>query len=114
MVLAMRVTIKTEGGTAHFPGLARPVEIDTEDLAPDEARELEEGLRTAGLLGEHPCEQRDVAAPNVPDARCHTITVERDHERRSAQVCDPVASPALGSLISLLERHRRRVIAASR
>lgn len=112
----MRVTFKTEGGVAHFPGLARPVRIDTEDLPPGEARELEEGLRAAGLLGEDPDDRRDAgaSAENLPDARCHTITVERDDERRSTRVCDPVASPKMGSLISLLERHRRRVLARLR
>ena len=112
----MRVTFKTEGGVAHFPGLARPVRIDTEDLPPGEARELEEGLRAAGLLGEDPDDRRDAgaSAENLPDARCHTITVERDDVRRSTRVCDPVAGPEMGSLISLLERHRRRVLARLR
>ncbi|QIN85490.1 hypothetical protein GBA63_22590 (plasmid) [Rubrobacter tropicus] len=112
----MRVTIKTEGGTAHFPGLARPVRIDTEDLPPGEARELEESLRDAGLLGENPNDRRDAGAParNVRDARRHTITVERDDVRRTTTVSDPVSSPEMSSLISLLERHRRRVLAGLR
>ena len=112
----MRVTFKTEGGVAHFPGLARPVRIDTQDLPPGEARDLKEALRDAGLLGEDLDDRRHAgaSAENVPDARCHTITVERDDVRRSIKVCDPVASPEMGSLISLLERHRRRVLARPR
>lgn len=120
MGFAMRVTIKTEGGAAHFPGLARPVEIDTEDLAPDEARQLEGALHAAGLLDRHLDEDLDgrrdahASGTNVRDARCHTVTVERGGERRTTRVCDPIASPEVSSVISLLERHRRRVLARLR
>ena len=108
----MRVTFKTEGGVAHFPGFARPVEIATEDLSPDEARRLEESVRASGLLDEDPAD--DPSGTPARDARCHTITVEEGGARRSVRVCDPVQSPEVGSLISLLEAHRRRVLAETR
>ena len=105
---AMRVTFKTEGGVAHFPGLARPVCIDTEDLSPDEAQELEQRVRDARLF------EADGAAAGrgaaARDARCHTITVEEGEDRRTARVCDPAKNPEVGSLVSLLEAHRRRTL----
>lgn len=112
----MRVTFKTEGGVAHFPGLARPVRIDTTDLSPDEARELEEGVRSSRLL-QTAAEEHNAGAPSDPevrDGRCHTITVEEGGKFRTARVCDPVEDPELGSLIALLERHRRSILAAPR
>ena len=108
----MRVTFKTEGGLAHFPGLARPVQIDTGDLPPDEARRLEESVRASGLLDG--CPRDDPSGTRTRDARCHTITVEQDGHSSQTRVCDPVRSPEIGSLISLLEGHRRRVLTKAR
>ncbi|MDP9474348.1 MAG: hypothetical protein M3R38_01380 [Actinomycetota bacterium] len=108
----MRVTFKTEGGVAHFPGLARPVQMDTAELTPDEARELEESVRASKLLERDPDD--DSSGTAARDARCHTITVEDGKDRRSARVCDPVQDPKIGSLITLLEGHRRRVLAELR
>lgn len=110
----MRVTFKTEGGTAHFLGLARPVEIDTADLAPDEAHTLEESVRASRLLDGTAGEDNAPAPSDSPvrDARCHTITVEDGPDSHTARLCDPVENPELGSLLAILRRHQRRVLAA--
>lgn len=111
----MRVTFKIEGGAAHFPGLARPVEIDTGDLPPDEARELEERVRAANLFepGRDHAPADEGAQGPVRDGRLYTITVEDDGGRRTAELRDPIEDARQSSLLALLGRYQRAILATS-
>lgn len=106
----MRLTFKTDGGAAHFPGLARPIQIQTEELPGAEAVEIEQKVHAAGLF-ERP--ERD-PSPTVPDGRSYLIAVEDDGRSCSVSVHDPVADPDVASLIKTLTRYQRRTLAARR
>lgn len=81
----MRITLRQEGGIAHFPGLARPRVLDTASLPEDDARFVEELVDAAKLF----------SRPEVPvtpgaDRRTYHITVERDGESRTLSLQDPL------------------------
>lgn len=113
----MRLTLETEGGFAHFPGLARPVEIDTERLPAAEAEDLERKVGSAGLFERETSDAAQRALPGTPgssppDARRHVLTVRRGGRRRTVVIREPVGDEALAELLAALERHRRRSLAA--
>lgn len=99
----MRITLRTDGGLAYFPGLARPVEVDTSSLDADEARDLE------GLVGDARFFERadPAAAPAAgsggsADAMTYTLTVEDDGRSRTLTVSDPLPDDALATLVGRL------------
>lgn len=68
----MRIRFAVDGGLAHFPGLAGPVEISTEDLPPAEAADLARKLERARPFGlVVPASTR-----RQPDTRRHTVRAE--------------------------------------
>ena len=101
----MKVTLKTEGGLAHFPGLARPLEISTDNLSPEEAEEFARKLREARPFGR----PSDVDVEDLPDARRYTVTVEEESGREETLVFrEPAADPSVSDLLAELRRHRTR------
>jgi hypothetical protein len=97
----MRIQYKREGGLAYFPGLSRPVRIDTGHLSKEEAQELERLVESAGFF--------DISPPPPPqhggaaDAFQYTITVESGGKQHTVQVSDPVENPDLQKLIDFLK-----------
>ena len=57
----MRVEFTTEGGIAYFPGLSRPVVIDTDNLSEPDAAELQRLLDDADFF-ERPAPSRTIGA----------------------------------------------------
>ena len=103
----MRIDFKTEGGIAHFPGLSRPVVIDSQALSEEEAAELTHLLETARfferptVVGEPP--------PGAADYRRYTITVEDGGRQHTVQLADPVEDPALQQLLRFLQGKAREL-----
>ncbi len=108
----MRVRFKTEGGVAFFPGLSRPVTIDSGELPENEAVELRRRVEEARFfdlpptVGEPP--------PGAADYLRHTITVEDEDRSHTARVTDPVEDPALRALVGYLDAKRKAMRRASR
>jgi hypothetical protein len=101
----MRIVFKTEGGFATFPGLNRPMTIDSTELAEQDAAEL------ARLVeGAHFFAQSAVAnAPPVgaADYRQYTITVEDGPRQHTVRLTDPIPAPELQALVQFLQRQVR-------
>lgn len=96
----MRVTLKTEGGFAYFPGLAKPTTYDTDTLPPDQADELRQRVAAADFFN-----QPAVAAPPPPgsaDYRTYTLTVEDGSHTHTARFTDLTPDPALHSLLAFV------------
>jgi hypothetical protein len=96
----MRITLRTEGGIAHFPGLARPRVLDTAALSESDARAIEALVDAAQFF------TRPDAAPPSPvgaDRRKYTLTVERAEESRTLHAYDPL-DPALSALVAKLRK----------
>src|SRR5512138_3005106 len=77
---AMRVELQTDGGIAYFPGLSKPVVVNSDDLPKAQASQLRQLIDDAHFF-ELPTAPR--ARPKgAADMRSYTITVE-DGKRRS-------------------------------
>lgn len=101
----MVINFESGGGFAHFPGLSRPVRIDTADLAPEQAEKLT-GLVQRARFFEQPAEV-GTPPPGAADLRSYTITVEDGARTHTVQTSDALSDPALRDLVEHLRTHRR-------
>ena len=108
----MRGTFKTEGGIAHFPGLSKPLTIDSDQLSQEEASELDR-LVVAARLFDLPAV---VGAPprGAADYHQYTITVEASGRRHTVRLIDPVENPDLQRLLDYLRTQAKALRAAAR
>ncbi|MCC2664535.1 MAG: hypothetical protein K0S35_2457 [Geminicoccaceae bacterium] len=108
----MRVTIATEGGIAHFPGLAKPVTIEPDELDPGAAARLGKAVQAARFFDQPP----QVGRPKrgAADYRQHTVTVERDGRQHTVRILEPIDDPALQELVRLLQAEVREQRAKAR
>ena len=94
----MRIQFETLGGFAYFPGLQRPIRIDTERLTTLQAGELESMVRAA-----HFFEQSDSVRPaGAADYRSYRITVEDGEKSHTVQVVESTADHSLQALLAYL------------
>lgn len=96
----MRVQFVTEGGIAHFPGLSKPVVIDSARLSEDKATELRRLVEGAQFFSLPP--QANKPQRGAADYFRYTITVEEGERRHTVQVTDPVADSGLRELVAFL------------
>jgi hypothetical protein len=97
----MRITFQSDGGFAYFPGLDRPVTVDTSELPGDQAARIEGLVRAAGFF-ERPAQSR-AAAPGAADHRTYTISVDDGAQSHTVTTTDPVEDPGLSALIGHLQ-----------
>ena len=110
----MRVTFAMPTtGLGYFPGLAKPVQIDTDQLPEAEARELAKLIEAARFF-ERPAEPDPAAGRQGADQRHYAITIEQGARRRELQVGEPIDDPELRSLVRLLEVQAKAQRARSR
>jgi hypothetical protein len=100
----VHVELKTEGGVAFFPGLARLFVLETAALSADEVERL------AGLVDD--CrffDREETARParRGADAREYVLTIEVEGaRRRTLRLRDPVA-PDLAALLDFVREKQR-------
>jgi hypothetical protein len=101
----MRIEFTTEGGIAHFPGLSRPVVIDSATLSEEENGELKRLLEAARFFARPSV----TATPRrgAADYRQYTITVDDGERRHSVNMIDPVEDPTLQQLLQFLQTKAR-------
>jgi hypothetical protein len=99
------INFQSGGGFAHFPGLSRPVHIDTAELAPEQADRLK-GLVERARFFEQPAEV-GAPPPGAADLRSYTITVEDGDRTHTVQTSDALTDPALRELVEHLRTHQR-------
>lgn len=100
----MRVRFAVDGGLAHFPGLAGPVEISTANLPSEEATDLARKLDRAWPFGLPP----SAPAEELPDARRYTVTVDKPGHEETLVFREPAADPPVSELLAALRGHQRR------
>jgi hypothetical protein len=100
----MRIRFQVSGGIAHFPGLAKPVEIDPDAGGSAEAAALREGLAAARFFD---LPTRVGPGRPIPDARTYRVTVEDEGRRHEVEIAEPVTDPALQRLVQLLRQKAR-------
>lgn len=94
----MRITFKTTGGVAYFPGLAAPKTIEVSTLDADRQQQIQDLLRSTRFF-ELP--SRAAVKRGAADYQTHTITVTEDGRQHTVEVTDPL-SPEFERLINLL------------
>lgn len=100
----MRIQYKVEGGIAHFPGLSKPLLIDTKKLSAAAASELHHLVDDANFF------DLPSTAPvpkGAADYRRYTVTVEDGQRRHTVQLTDPVSNPHVQALLDYLNQARR-------
>lgn len=107
----MRIQFKTEGGIAYFPGLSKPVVIDTNELPVEEAAELERLVEAADFFG-----LPAVSPPprGAADYQQYTISVASPGHSHTVRLADPIEDPRLRALVDRLRAKARELRAASR
>jgi hypothetical protein len=96
----MRIELRQEGG---FGGLRRPpIVIETEDLEPGHARELET------LAADLPAGGPGGRVPIGADLMRYDVVVDDARGRRSATFFEPEVPPAVRELLRLARDARRR------
>ena len=101
----MRIEFKTDGGIAYFPGLSKPVTIESADLPPAEADTLQRLVEAAHFF-ELPADSRALRR-GAADYHQYTITIEDGQRRHTVQMADPIASPDLQALVAFLQEKAR-------
>lgn len=108
----MRVELKTEGGIAYFPGLSKPLVVDSAELESAAAAELERLVREAGFF-DLPAKVGSPTSGGAPargaaDLRTYTLIVRDGRRRHTVRLTDPVGDENLAALITFLQNRRRR------
>lgn len=98
----MRIQFKIEGGFVFLPGLNKPVTIDTDELPPPEAKELQR-LLTKSRFFELPQRVNKLSA-KAADHRQYSVTIENtEGVSHTVQLTDVVADPHLRKLLDFLK-----------
>jgi hypothetical protein len=93
-----------EGGIAYFPGLSKPMIIDSAELPEQEANELKRLVNAAhffdlpAVIGSPP--------RGAADYRQYTITIEDDRKQHTVRLTDPIEDPNLEALLTYLKTRR--------
>lgn len=98
--VGVRVQFKTTGGIAHFPGLAKPTVIDSNQLNAEEAKKLTQLIEAADFF-ELPT-KISTTSPGAADYRQYTITIEDQQKKHTVELTEPIQSVALQELITFL------------
>jgi len=102
--VAMRVELQTEGGMAYFPGLNKPVVVDSDELTKKQAAQLQQLIDSARFF-DLPAASRSLPK-GAADMRRYTITVADGRRRRTVRLNDPIEDTHLQSLIEFLQGQR--------
>jgi len=100
----MRIQLTMEGGIAFFPGLNKPIIVDTEALSQHDQAEVQRLLQET-----HFFELSDNAlAPSYEgaDRQRYTITIEDDDTSHILRLVDPIQNPHFQALVQYLRQLR--------
>jgi hypothetical protein len=100
----MRVRFKMDGGFVYLPARNEPTTIDTDDLPPDEAKELERLIEAAGFF-----ELPETSSPprGAADYLRYTISVTTPEQSHTVYLTDPIEDPQVQVLVEYLEAKAR-------
>jgi hypothetical protein len=98
----MRVQFQTEGGIAYFPGLSKPVTIESAALSPADAQTLRQLVEAADFF-EQPAASRTLHK-GAADYQQYTITIEDGQRRHTVRLTDPIEDQPLQALVEFLRK----------
>ena len=101
----MRIAFHIEDGIAYFPGLSRPMVIESDVLAEEDASVLKRLVKAAHLF-----ERPMIVGPPRRGAaayRQYTITVEEGGRQHTILLADAVEAPTLQQSLRFLQAKGR-------
>ena len=98
----MKIEFKQEGGLAFFPGLSKPVPLDTNNLDKSEAEEIKR-LVAAAHFFDLPAAVGE-PAKGAADYQHYTLTIEDGERRHTVRVLVPPQDPALRELLQAVHK----------
>lgn len=99
-VAAMQIQFSMEGGIASFPGLSRPVGINTDQLTSEETAKLGRLVEAAEFFNLPP--QIGKPSRGAADYRQYTVTIEEGPRRHTIRMIDPVENTDLKRLLAFI------------
>ena len=101
----MRITFRSQGGIAFFPGLNEPVVIDTEKLSGEQRSKLEGLVQAARFFALPPTVGTN--RRGAADLREYALTVDDGVRNYTVRVTEPFENFDLAELIMALQSHAR-------
>jgi len=95
----MKINFQMNGGFAYIPALNKPSIIDTSQVDPDTAKDLESYVRDSRFF-EQPAPA--TGSPKGADYRTYTISIEDGHRSHTIQLTDPIKDGNLQKLVAQL------------
>ncbi len=108
----MRIHFRMEGGVAYFPGLSKPVTIESDQLPKEEAAELKR-LVDAARFFDLPT-MASAPRRGAADYYQYTVTIEEGRRSHSVRLADPLGNPDLQALLDFLRAKARALRKAGR
>lgn len=96
----MKINFKIDGGFAYMPALRKPLTIDTAQIDPQEANQLESLVRESRFF-DQPA-QSGTVTKGAADYMTYVITVDDGPRFHTIQLTDPVTDVNLQRLVSHL------------
>ncbi|SAL44121.1 hypothetical protein AWB74_01833 [Caballeronia arvi] len=101
----MQAELFIDGGVGFFPGLARPVVLDGNDLSAEERDELS---RLVSAARAEPAAARGAASKPVPDGRTYRIRITSPDGTNELKSADPSIPPAFSALMAFIKQRGHR------
>jgi hypothetical protein len=108
----MRIEFSVDGGLAYFPGLRKPITIDTDRLDRKDAEELKR-LVEASRFFDLPATV-GTPAKGAADYQRYTVSVEDGSRRHAVRIVEPIEGKDLQALIHELQKQAKNARAAER
>lgn len=100
----MRIQFKMEGGIAYFPGLSKPITIDSDQLPKQESNELKRLVNATHFFA-LPAVMGS-PSPGAADYRQYTITIQDEGKQHTVHLTDLIEDPNLQALLAYLRARR--------
>ncbi|QNF35311.1 hypothetical protein HUW51_22275 [Adhaeribacter swui] len=100
----MKIYFKPEGGFGFFPGLNKPLELNSENLPPDEAEHLHHLVQEAQFFD---LPNQETENNRGADRKKYTIQVEDQDQKHWIQFHDAEDHPQLHNLLNYLNQKQK-------
>ena len=101
----MQVELFIDGGVGFFPGLARPIVLDEQNLPADERQELS---RLVSAARAEPAAARAAPSAAVPDGRTYRVRIVSADGTTELQSADPAVPPSFAALMAFVKQRGHR------
>ncbi|PIQ20625.1 MAG: hypothetical protein COW65_13975 [Cytophagales bacterium CG18_big_fil_WC_8_21_14_2_50_42_9] len=102
----MKIYFKPEGGFGFFPGLNKPLELNSETLPAEEASHLRNLVNEARFFTLPNQNEQPVRGA---DMKHYTIKVEDKDQEHWVQISDTEVNPPLQNLVNYLNNKQKKV-----